>query len=210
MPETLTILFGSYQERANEKKAEIGFTALKEMEYVAFNVGPRDLLLGIETLKYFSETSDIPFLSANLFEGDVRVFHPYVIHNVVLNKRQGKVGIVGVTSQRFDVYAENTGADLTLKPPVDVLRELILQLSAECDFIVLLAHAPVNEAKALATAFPKIDVILIGDEHSEALMEPISIGNTLLLNPGTKGKALGRLDLYWDNNGNQGDSRFQL
>ena len=32
--------------RQSELKAEIAFTALKKMEYVAFNVGPRDLLLG--------------------------------------------------------------------------------------------------------------------------------------------------------------------
>ena len=48
--------------RQSELKAEIGFTALKEMEYAAFNVGPRDLLLGIEQLNYFSNTSGIPFL----------------------------------------------------------------------------------------------------------------------------------------------------
>lgn len=196
--------------RHSELKAEIGFTVLKEMEYVAFNVGPRDLLLGIETLKYFSEASDIPFLSANLFEDGERVFHPYMIHNVELNKRQGKVGIVGVISQRFDVYAENTGANLTVEAPEDVLSGLIPELAAECDVIVLLVHANIDEAKVIAKTFLHIDVILVGDEHSETLSEPISMGNTLLLNPGTKGKALGRLDLHWDNNGNRRDTLFQL
>ena len=47
--------------RQSELKAEIVFTALKEMEYAAFNVGPRDLLLGIEQLKYLSKTSEILF-----------------------------------------------------------------------------------------------------------------------------------------------------
>ena len=180
------------------------------MEYAAFNVGPRDLLLGVERLTGFSNTSGMPFLSANLFQGNELVFQPFVLRSVQFRDCQGQVAIVGVISQQFEIYAENASADLMLKAPEDVLRELIPQLSAKCDFIVLLAHANINEAKALAKAFPQIDVIIVGDEQSEALSEPISIQDTMLLNSGTKGKALGMLDLHWEDNGNRGDTHFQL
>lgn len=196
--------------RQSELKAEIGFTALKEMEYAAFNVGPRDLLLGIEQLKYFSNTSGIPFLSANLFRGEEGVFQPFVLHPVHLKDLQAQVAIVGIISQQFEIYAENASADLILKAPENVLRELIPQLSSECEFIVLLAHAGIDEAKALAKAFPQIDIIIVGDEQSEALREPVSVADTVLLNPGTKGKALGRLDIQWDKGGEKADSHFQL
>ncbi|RKU33248.1 hypothetical protein C6499_01845 [Candidatus Poribacteria bacterium] len=196
--------------RQSELKAEIGFTALKEMEYAAFNVGPRDLLLGIEQLKYFSNTSGIPFLSANLFQGEEGVFQPFVLHRVHLEDLQEQVAIVGVISQQFEIYAENASADLMLKAPEDVLRELIPQLSSECEFIVLLAHAAIDEAKALAKAFPQIDIIIVGDEQSEALREPISVGDTVLLNPGIKGKALGMLDIRSDKGKKNADSHFQL
>ena len=103
--------------RQSELKAEIGFTALKEMGYAAFNVGPRDLLLGIEQLKYFSNTSGIPFLSANLFQGGEHVFQPFVLCSMQLNDDQTQVAIVGIISQQFEIYAENTSADLILKSP---------------------------------------------------------------------------------------------
>ena len=196
--------------RQSELKAEIGFTALKEMGYAAFNVGPRDLLLGIEPLKYFSDTSGIPFLSANLFQGEEHVFQPFVLHSVQLNDDQVQVAIVGVISQQFEIYAENADTDLMLKAPEDVLRELIAQLSSKCEFIVLLMHAGINEAKALAKSFPQIDVIIVGDEQSDALREPISVADTVLLNPGTKGKALGMLDIRWDKGEKRADSHFQL
>ena len=196
--------------RQSELKAEIGFTALKEMEYAAFNVGPRDLLLGIEQLNYFSNTSEIPFLSANLFQGEARVFQPFALHTVPLKDLQRQVAIVGITSQQFEIYAENASVDLMLKAPENVLKELIPQLSAECEFIVLLAHAGIDEATALAKAFPQIDVIIVGAEQSEALREPVFVADTVLLNPGTKGKALGMLDIRWDKGEKNADSQFEL
>ena len=196
--------------RQSELKAAIGFTALKEMEYAAFNVGPRDLLLGIEQLKYFSNTSGIPFLSANLFQGETPVFQPFVLHAVHLKDLQRRVAIVGIISQQFEIYAENASVDLILKTPEDVLRELIPELSSECEFIVLMAHAGIGEATALAKAFPQIDVIIVGDEESDALRESISVADTVLLNPGTKGKALGALDVRWDKGEKRTDSHFEL
>ena len=196
--------------RQSELKAEIGFTALKEMEYAAFNVGPRDLLLGIEQLNYFSNTSGIPFLSANLFQGEARVFQPFVLHSVHLKDSQKQVAIIGIISQQFEIYAENASADLILKAPENVLKEFIPQLSSECEFIVLLVHAGIDEATALAKVFPQIDVIIVGDEQSEALREPVSVADTVLLNPGTKGKALGMLDIQWDKGEERTDSHFQL
>ena len=196
--------------RQSELKAEIAFTALKEMEYVAFNVGPRDLLLGIEQLKYLSKTSEIPFLSANLFKDETCVFQPYLLHSVQLKDFQGKVAIVGIISEQFEIYAENADSDLMLKAPENVLRKLIAKLSSECDFIVLLAHADIDEVKTLAKSFPEIDVMIVGDEEANALKEPIFIGSTVLLNPGRKGKALGILDIHWDASEKKANSHFQL
>ena len=62
----------------------------------------------------------------------------------------------------------------------------------------------------MAKAFPQIDVIIVGDEQSDALREPISVADTVLLNPGTKGKALGMLDIRWDKDEKNADSHFEL
>ena len=196
--------------RQSELKAEIAFTALKEMEYIAFNVGPRDLLLGIEQLKYLSETSGIPFVSANLFKDEACVFQPYLLHSVQLEDFQAKVAIIGIISEQFEIYAENADSDLVLKSPEDVLSRLITQVSSESNIIVLLAHTNIEEAKTLAKSFPQIDVLIVGDEESNALKEPISIENTFLLNPGRKGKALGVFDIYWDTFEKKEDSHFKL
>ena len=195
--------------RQSELKAEIGFTALKEMGYVAFNVGGKDLFLGIDRLKYFSSTSGIPFLSANLFQGAQQVFRPFVVRTVNLGDRQVRVAIVGVLSQRFEIYAQNASTDLRLESPPVVLKLLIDRLTQESDFIVVLVHASLVESEALASAFPQIDVIISGDEQDELLEVPITKGKTVLLNTSTKGKSLGKLGIQWGRDGKMTDYDFQ-
>ena len=195
--------------RQSELKAEIGFAALKEMGYVAYNIGERDLLLGIDRLEYLQDTSGIPFLSANLFHGENRVFRPFVIHTANLHGSQIQVAIVGVLSQSFEIQVENAGVDLRLENSVAVLRGLVEKLNQAADLIVLLAHADLAESEGLASTFPQIDVVVSGHEREELHEDPVFVENTVLLNTGTKGKAVGQLDIRWSDDRTGPDYEFQ-
>jgi hypothetical protein len=195
--------------RQSELKAEIGFAALKEMGYVAYNVGERDLLLGIDRLKYLQGASGIPFLSANLFHGENSVFQPFVIHTTNLHGNQMQIAIVGILSQSFEVHVENAGVGLRLEDPIIVLRGLVEKLDQAADLIVLLAHADFTESEALASTFPQIDVVVSGHEGEELHEDPVFIDNTVLLNTGTKGKAFGQLDIRWYTDRAVPDYEFQ-
>ena len=195
--------------RQSELKAEIRFAALKEMGYAAYNVGERDLLLGIDRLKYLQDTSGIPFLSANLFHRESRVFQPFVLHTVNRQGNQIQVAIVGILSQSFEVHVENAGVDLRLENPITVLTDLVGSLEETTDLIVLLAHADLAESEELVSTFPQIDVIVSGHEGEKLQEDPVFIENTILLNTGTKGKAIGQLDIRWDNDRMVADYDFQ-
>ncbi len=195
--------------RQSELKAEIGFAALKEMGYAAYNVGERDLLLGIDRLKYLQDMSGIPFLSANLFHGENRVFEPFVFHTVNLQGNQIQVAIIGILSQSFEIQVENAGADLRLADPNAVLIDLVEKLDQATDLIVLLAHANFAESEGLAAAFPQIDVVVSGHEIEELHKDPVRIKKTVLLNTGTKGKAIGQLDIRWSDDRAAPDYEFQ-
>ena len=151
--------------RQSELKAEIGFAALKEMGYVAYNIGERDLLLGIDRLISLQDTSGVPFLSANLFHRENRVFQPFVLHTVNLQGNQIQVAIIGILSQSFEIQVENAEVGLRLEDPVVVLGDLVEQLDPTADYIVLLAHADLAESEGLAVTFPQIDVVVSGHEH---------------------------------------------
>ena len=195
--------------RQSELKAEIGFAALKEMGYTAYNIGDRDLLLGIDRLKYLQGASGILFLSTNLFHGENRVFQPFVLHTVNLHGHEIQIAIVGVLSQSFAIQVENAGADLRLENPVVVLEDLMEKLDQTADLIVLLAHADLAESEGLASAFPQIDVVVSGHEREELREDPVFIKDTVLLNTGTKGKAIGQFDIRWSDDGAIADYEFQ-
>ena len=195
--------------RQSQLKAEIGFAALKEMGYTAYNIGERDLLLGIDRLKYLQSALGIPFLSANLFHRESRVFRPFVIHTVNLHGNQVQIAILGILSQSFEIQVDNVGADLRLENPVAVLTDLVGSLEETANLIVLLAHADPAESEALASAFPQIDVVVSGHEIEELHEDPVFVEKTVLLNTGTKGKTVGQLDIRWDREGAVPDYDFQ-
>ncbi len=195
--------------RQSELKAEIGFTALKEMGYAAYNVGERDLLLGIDRLRHLQGTSGIPFLSANLFRGESQVFQSFVFHTVNLHGNQIQIAIIGILSQSFENQIENAGADLRLEDPTAVLTGLVEKLDQAADLIVLLAHADLAESEVLASTFPQIDVVVSGHEIEELQEDPVLIENAVLLNTGTKGKAVGQLDIRWSDDKAIPDYEFQ-
>ena len=53
--------------RQSEIKADIGFFALADMGYIAYNIGQHDLQLGIAHLTSLSQQNNLPLLSANLY-----------------------------------------------------------------------------------------------------------------------------------------------
>ena len=195
--------------RQSELKAEIGFTALREMGYVAYNIGERDLLLGVDRLKYLQDTSGIPFLSANLFHGKNRVFQSFVFHTANLRGNQIRIAITGILSESFEIQVKNAEANLRLENPTAVLTDLVEKLDQTADLIVLLAHADLAESETLASAFPQIDVIISGHEQEELQEDPVFVEKTMLLNTGTKGKAVGQLDIRWSDDRAVTDYEFQ-
>ena len=82
-------------------------------------------------------------------------------------------------------------------------------MSQAAGLIVLLAHADLAESEALAAAFPQIDVIVSGHEGEELHEDPVLIENTVSLNTGMKGKAVGQLDIRWSDNRAIPDYKFQ-
>ena len=108
----------------SEIKADIGFFALADMGYIAYNIGERDLLLGTAQLTAFSAQNQIPLISANLYQGTSPAFTPYLWHTVQLPNDVVKIAIIGLISPSYAIYAENT--DLRILDPTTVLNNVSL------------------------------------------------------------------------------------
>jgi S-sulfosulfanyl-L-cysteine sulfohydrolase len=135
------------------------------------------------------------FVAQNVAEagwGD-RVFRPYTLREV------GGVAI-GVIGQAFPytpvAHPRRFVPDVTFGIRDDAIQRLVDELRDErkADCVVLLSHNGIAVDLKLAARVSGLDVILGGHTH-DGLPQPIRVGRTLVVNSGSHGKFLSRLDL---------------
>lgn len=150
------------------------------------NIHP--VLMDANFLIYGAESGLGPTRTQTLSVGDVKV---------------GITAIVGMSVRR-KLFGENPFdpddfPPLDILPPADVLPQMIKDLKAEkTDFNVLLSHATFEETKELLEKFPHFAVALCMSNGDEGRKEPQTVGGTLVLQVGWKGKHVGLLAYYPD------------
>jgi S-sulfosulfanyl-L-cysteine sulfohydrolase len=135
------------------------------------------------------------FVAQNVAEsgwGD-RTFRPYTLREV----GGVRVGVIGQAFPYTPVaHPRRFVPDVTFGIRDDQIQLLVDELRdrqrAEC--VVLLSHNGVAVDLKLATRVSGLDVILGGHTH-DGLPQPIRVGRTLVVNSGSHGKFLSRLDL---------------
>ncbi len=175
-----------------EVKIPLVARSLGIMGYDGANVGwqdrflPRDLLRKIESLASF------PLLSANLLGDDgLPLFRPYMVKEF----EDFRVGIFGLLSD-VDPSGRSRGTEgFQVADPLESGRQAVRELQGRsCDLIVALTNLGIEGDKRLAAEVPAIDLILGGLDR-RVLHRPLQQGGTLILQAGSKGMRLGRLEL---------------
>ncbi len=121
------------------------------------------------------------------------VFRPYAIREV------GGI-TVGVIGQAFPYvpvsHPRRFVPDLTFGIREAEVQKLVGELrdGKKVDLVVLLSHNGIAVDLKLAARVRGLDIVLGGHTH-DALVEPILVGKTLVINSGAHGKFLSRLDL---------------
>ena len=184
--------------RQAELKFHLSVDAMQKMGYDAIALGKTDLRLPAGELLSrvaSSEGAASPFLSANVavfgFAAGMTANHRVVDAGGV---RVGITSVLGTAWQK-----EINNADVEMAEPEAKLREILPKLKEQSDVLVLLAHATMEESKALAQAFPEIDVVVTGGGHPEPpeVME-ILPGGTKFIQVGEKGMHAIVLGIYDD------------
>ena len=121
-----------------------------------------------------------------------RLFAP----SVTLQKDGVRVVFVGVTDPTTTIRqspAQVAGLDSTR---MNGLREFVqdLKRTEKPDLIVLVDHTGLAPSVQLAQDIPEFDIVLSGHTH-ERVYKPIRVGKTIVVEPGSMGSFLGRLDV---------------
>ncbi|MEX0586161.1 MAG: multiheme c-type cytochrome [Pirellulales bacterium] len=182
------------------RQAEIKYQrmvdGLKKMNYQAAAFGPGDLKLSTGEL-YSAVAGDDqpgPFVSANvaLFDFDEKLLPTFR----VIEKAGMKIGFTSVLSDSRQRGI--TGGDVKFKPAADALAAVVPKLrSAKCDLLVLLAHASMQETKALAQKFPDFHIVVTAGGAAEPprQVEKLPSG-ALLVETGQKGTSVSALGVF--------------
>ena len=123
------------------------------MGYDAMAIGPVELGLGAPTLRQRLGEAEFPMLSANVLWSDDRghVGDPYTI----LHAGSYRIGVIGLTR-----LPDGELPDYEFLDPEGVLANLVPEVDAQADTVVLLTNLRYRSALELAEAVPGIDLVV--------------------------------------------------
>lgn len=182
---------------AVQTKGEILVPVLTRLELDAMT-GHWDFAYGPEILQQRVSQLGYPFLAANVFHRDSG--EPAFPSHLVKEVGDVRVGIVGLASNIVDKtmpphFSEGLKFTLgreELQGKVDLLRG-----QEKVDLVILLSHLGFPQDMRLAGEVRGIDVVLSGHTHNR-LFRPALQGHTIVIQSGSHGSFLGRLDLEID------------
>lgn len=190
--------------------------AMNLVGYAAMAVGNHEFDFGLPRLRSSQAEAKFPWLSANIVRTDGRpAFEPYAVRTA----GGVRVGILGLTTPTVPFWEAAAHVEgLRFLDAVEAARKYvpILRGKERCDVVVVLTHqgferdldtgaareggvSSENQAYALATEVPGIDLLLTG--HTHMAIEPRKLGPTWVSQPGRFGNTLTRFDLSFKRTG---------
>jgi 5'-nucleotidase/UDP-sugar diphosphatase len=188
-------LFGD--RLAQQTQGKIIVEAMNLLGYDAMVLGDLDFGLGLDVLRQRIKEAKFPILSANaVISGANRLFAaPYVIKEI----GEHKVAIIGLTNEEA---APATGGAIVVRNPLEVLQNLMDEVSKGADVIIVLSHLGTEMDIQLANQIKGIDLIVGGKSH-DVLDPPLWIeeSGTVIAQAGYEGQRIGVITLEIDSQG---------
>lgn len=153
-----------------------------------------DFAYGPEQLKTLVATLPYPMLAANCFD---EVTGQLIYPPSQLFERGGlRVGVIGLAAVIVKNMPEQFNRGLRFTLGNEVLPGHIERLRRDerADLIVVVSHLGFPQDVRLAQEVAGIDVLLSAHTHNR-LSVPVRVGDTLIIQSGSHGSFLGRLDL---------------
>jgi 2',3'-cyclic-nucleotide 2'-phosphodiesterase (5'-nucleotidase family) len=193
---------------ANATASDPTIRAMNALRYDAMTVGNHEYDFGLARLAASRKEARFPFLSANTVREDgTPAFPPFLVRTIA----GVRVGILGLTTKNLPSWEPPSHiAGLRFSDTVETARRYvpILREKEKCDIVIVLTHqgfekdletgesngtGDENQAYAIATEVPGIDLLLTG--HTHTTIAPRRLGSTWISQPGRFGNFLTRFDL---------------
>jgi len=180
-------------------KGKVVADAFKEMKFDATALGNHDFAWGQEDMKNMVEGLDTPVLAANITRTDTGEVmdgaEPYMIKNM----KGVKVGIIGLDTPEIEHFVEKSKLKgLRFNGAAETIRKYLPEVKKKgADIVMVLSHLGTVEDEKLAKEVDGIDIIVGGHSHT-ALDHGKKVGDTIIVQAGSLGRFVGKLDLEFD------------
>jgi len=171
---------------------EIGIMNMIGFDYST--IGNHEFDYGVDNFNKLMETSEFPFLSANLKNKStgellVKEYTTLEIDGVT-------IAIVGVTTSAA-VYNPEVMANVLIEDEIAALSALFenTPLNTTNDITILLSHSGVRKDEEIATAMPNVFDIIVGGHSHTKLDKALVVGKTKIVQANYYGLHVGRIDL---------------
>ncbi|MFA6109728.1 MAG: multiheme c-type cytochrome [Candidatus Latescibacterota bacterium] len=166
------------------------------LAYDAVNVGHQEFINGTGFFRDEVLSAGLPLVSAGLRDGKTGglFVEPYLIRETA-GLRVALLGLVD--AQAFTAIHPRLWEGVTTASLSETVQRFVPSLRRQADVLVVLSNLGSEGDRDLAEEVPEIDVI-VGGHPGPATSDPIKVGSTLIVRPGTGGEQIGRLDLQLD------------
>ncbi len=166
--------------------------------YDAIGVGNYDFALGRQVLEQLVDSSDMPWLCANIQVPGSDTTPGFLRPHLLLERGGLRIGVFGlITSYNNEMIEDSVAGDLEVKPEKTIAQEQIAELRQQgADIIVGLTHIGHKYEKRLAEDVAGFDVIVGGRSHT-VVNPPFETprNHTIVCQAASRLTAVGFLDL---------------
>lgn len=168
--------------------------AMNLMGYDALALGRMEFAVGLEALRERQAEATFAMLSANIvaLENQEPLFPAYT----VVEKDGVKFGIIGL-SEAEAIDGPGVRDVAAWLDPMGIIADLVQEVKAQADVVVVLSHLGIDRDHQLAQAAPDINII-VGGLTRQLMEQPEREGNTLIVQQGYRGEWLGKLVVTLD------------
>jgi 2',3'-cyclic-nucleotide 2'-phosphodiesterase (5'-nucleotidase family) len=178
------------------------------MGYDAMALGPKELSLGLDTLRQRMAEAEFPMISANVVLSGTQqlLAEPYVI----LERAGQKLGVIGLTR-----HPSSSPAGMQVLDVKQAAERYVPEVAAQADTVIVLTNLDEGTARALAAAVPGIDLVVTAVPPNFPTSATRAPGtNTLvvvadLASPAHSGRAIGRLAVRLQPDGSLTNEQWQ-
>ncbi|MDT0557532.1 metallophosphatase [Ichthyenterobacterium sp. W332] len=194
---------------------ELEFKLMSKLNYDLATIGNHDFDNSIDGLYAQLPNASFDFVSAN-YDFKNTVLDTHVKPYKIFNKNGVKIGVFGLGIQLEGLVDKKMYKETKYLDPYEIAKDMSRELkdNQNCDLVICLSHIGYNyknhpERKSdlnLAKQTKNIDLIIGGHTHTflkkPTIVKNVEGKNVLVNQVGCYGLYLGKIDFYFDENGN--------